>query len=413
MGGSIFVDQGDGKLKPLKQQEYKAEVVLQELLADYPDLLAGEQMNPEDPRRWLLISREFPVPDSDSGLDRWWLDHLFVDQEGVPTLVEVKRSSNAEVRREVVAQMLEYAANAAAWSTDRIAQVYTERCAEDGVDPQQELDYIAGDSTAEEFWLRVKANLESGRLRLVFVADAIPLQLLRIVEFLNTQMDSTQVLAVEVPQYVGDDGLRAYVPRLLGQTARVQQRRAIAGAASRSVSRIALDDQSVSGCLEQLEHNPNIAGSREALAEFVREFAGMAMDLRNDGRAEVSYRPNRAGGDKAAIRLEVKLKGSASVRVLSCECAPRGQDGVTLFWSLRDLLDRSKDDLATTEHIRKLSDCVIGAISTEELRQDIKNKVHGTDTGKERIPLNLLESDKRPEVIQGIRVFCQAVGGIH
>jgi hypothetical protein len=38
---------------------------------------------------------------------RWSLDHLFIDGDGVPTLVRVKRTSDPRARREVVAQMLE------------------------------------------------------------------------------------------------------------------------------------------------------------------------------------------------------------------------------------------------------------------------------------------------------------------
>ena len=49
-----------------------------------------------DPRRQrpagtklLLIRREFGVPEEARGSDRWSIDHLFVDQAGVPVLVEV------------------------------------------------------------------------------------------------------------------------------------------------------------------------------------------------------------------------------------------------------------------------------------------------------------------------------------
>jgi hypothetical protein len=45
-------------------------------------------------RRWLLVRREAGVPDSETGGSRWSLDHLFIDQEAVPTLVEVKRSDD-------------------------------------------------------------------------------------------------------------------------------------------------------------------------------------------------------------------------------------------------------------------------------------------------------------------------------
>src|SRR5690606_20140233 len=71
---------------------------------------------------------------------------------------------------------------------------------------------------------QVQANLQAGRIRLVFVADEIPAQLRRIVEFLNQQMTPAEVLAVEVRQYVGK-APRTLVPRLIGQTAQAQQRK--------------------------------------------------------------------------------------------------------------------------------------------------------------------------------------------
>ncbi len=47
---------------------------------------------------------------------------------------------------------------------------------------------------------------------MLFVADEIPFQLRRIVEFLNAQMSEAEVLAViEVKQYVGQ-GLQTLVP---------------------------------------------------------------------------------------------------------------------------------------------------------------------------------------------------------
>ena len=41
---------------------------------------------------------------------RWTI--CFLDQDGIPTLVEVKRASDTRIRREVVGQMFDYAANA-------------------------------------------------------------------------------------------------------------------------------------------------------------------------------------------------------------------------------------------------------------------------------------------------------------
>src|SRR5207302_2774951 len=62
-----------------------------------------------------------PVPDPYTGTDRWSIDFLFVDQDATPTFVECKRYLDTRSRREVVGQVLEYAANAQHyWSGDDI-----------------------------------------------------------------------------------------------------------------------------------------------------------------------------------------------------------------------------------------------------------------------------------------------------
>ena len=53
---------------------------------------------------------------------------------------------------------------------------------------------------------------------MLFVADLIPEELRRIVEFLNDQMDQTEVLAIEIKQFVAQQGLKSLVPRVVGQT---------------------------------------------------------------------------------------------------------------------------------------------------------------------------------------------------
>ena len=108
----IFIRSGNGGLEPLQEVPFDTEDELQELVADYPELLAVEQIDPENPRRWILIKREKGIPDRPDAGDRWSVDHLLLDQEAVPTLVETKRSSSSEIRRRIVGQMLDYAAHA-------------------------------------------------------------------------------------------------------------------------------------------------------------------------------------------------------------------------------------------------------------------------------------------------------------
>src|SRR5688572_14204428 len=105
----IFLRQGDSFVA-LREQTYEAETVLQELIAGHPEMLAGDDA---EHGTLLLIRREAGVTDAEDGGPRWSLDHLYLDAAGVPTLVEVKRSSDTRGRREVVAQMVDYGANAA------------------------------------------------------------------------------------------------------------------------------------------------------------------------------------------------------------------------------------------------------------------------------------------------------------
>ena len=127
---------------------YLSEDVLQQLLAQHPNLLSGSQITPNKPRRWLLVSREFGVPDAERSGNRWSLDHLFLDQDGIPTLVEVKRSTDT-----------------------------------------------------------------------------------RIIEFLNEQMRSAEILGVEIKQFTGKT-MKTLVPRVIGLTSEAQNAKASASVSS-------------------------------------------------------------------------------------------------------------------------------------------------------------------------------------
>jgi hypothetical protein len=74
----------------------------------------------------------------------------------------------------------------------------------------------------ETFWELVFNKLKTGQVRLVFVADKIPKELRRIIEFLNEQMQNVEVLGVELPQYVGA-GLTTIVPKMIGKTTVAEQ----------------------------------------------------------------------------------------------------------------------------------------------------------------------------------------------
>lgn len=217
MEGAIYLLQESGALVRMAHRSCDSEDVLQTLLAHYPALLAGDQIDSSRPRRWLLIGREVSLSTREDSAGRWAVDHLFLDQEGVPTLVEVKRSGDARLRREVVGQLLDYAAHAVhSWSPEHLARLLEERCRREGLESKRLLaELLERCHRPGDFWEKVRSNLETGRVRLVFVAEEVPPELARVVTFLNTQMRPAQVLAVEVRRYCGG-GLTALVPRVLG-----------------------------------------------------------------------------------------------------------------------------------------------------------------------------------------------------
>jgi hypothetical protein len=207
---------GDGHAVPMNEERYEAEKLLQRLLAETPDIMPGELIDEYDPRRWLLVSREAGI--ALEGAGKLSLDHLFLDQDGIPTLVEVKRSSDTRLRREVVAQMLDYAANLSVLPSGRIRELLDRRCAAEGIDVDDATAGLLGDDhDTGSFWDQVESNLRAGRIRLVFLADRIGPGLKQIIEFLNGQFARAEVLGVEVRQWRGE-GMTALVSTVVGKS---------------------------------------------------------------------------------------------------------------------------------------------------------------------------------------------------
>ncbi|MFA3876003.1 hypothetical protein ABS735_20335 [Streptomyces sp. MMCC 100] len=208
------------ELEALELAGFETEEEFQELLALHPRVLDFGSLADGRPLRLVLVAREMGVPTSTESGSAYWLDHLFVDADGVPTLVEVKRATDTRIRREVVGQMLDYAANAARyWPAALLQRSFEDTCVKDGRPLEEAYGEFLGEGSADEFWQTVEERLAAGQMRLLFVADRIPLELRAIVEFLNRQMRQTDVYAVELTQYRGGGDLRVLVPRIHGEVA--------------------------------------------------------------------------------------------------------------------------------------------------------------------------------------------------
>lgn len=222
MTSSIYVLDKSNNLIEMRQQYFETEDIFQQLIEQYPNILAGDQINSNDPRRWIFISREMGVPSETGGGTQWFLDHLFIDQDAIPTFVEVKRATDTRIRREVVAQMLDYAANATSyWEIETLRACYEAQLEQGKTISLESLGISA--SKEEAYWQNVMTNLKVGRVRLLFVADEIPTSLQRIIEFLNEQMTETEVLGLAIKQYVSTEGLKTLVPNIIGRTSTAVQ----------------------------------------------------------------------------------------------------------------------------------------------------------------------------------------------
>jgi hypothetical protein len=193
---------------------------LQSALENNYDLLPGDQIAPDDPCRWLMIRREMPVPDPTSGQNRWNIDFLFADQTAMPTFVECKRFHDTDSRRKVVGQMMEYAANGHHYWTTADLYAYAEQSVKaKGGSVVEELKLIGWNNPdePETFFQAIEENLREGQVRLIFFLEEASFELKSIVEFLNSQMERSEVLLVEARQYrLGQE--RIISPALFGFT---------------------------------------------------------------------------------------------------------------------------------------------------------------------------------------------------
>src|SRR3990170_8640302 len=102
----ILVQDQSG-VRPL-EEGFATEQELQTFLREHPDLMPLEEIELHAPAL-LCIGWEVGLA---SGAE----DILYIDQNGLLTVVETKLRKNPEARREVVGQILEYAAQMSTWS---------------------------------------------------------------------------------------------------------------------------------------------------------------------------------------------------------------------------------------------------------------------------------------------------------
>lgn len=219
-GDKIFIINGESITDTLIEFPWKEihegknlEDALQSLIENNPDIIPGSQIYPdrEEQLRFLLLSREMSVRN-------WSLDILMIDQDGILTLIECKLVENPEARRDVIGQIMEYAAHAKLdWGDGRAKNKAIEYWNNKGKNLDDVIRENFDGIEVEDFWNLVEKNLNDGYIRLIIAADKIKDEVRKTIEYLNLEMKKTEIYGLELKRYKGESKQIVIVPHLIGK----------------------------------------------------------------------------------------------------------------------------------------------------------------------------------------------------
>ena len=182
--------------------KFSNESELESVLSEFPDLLMDDGREDGAPKI-KFVDRQVTLPDAGR------LDLLFVDGEGIPIAVETKLARNAEARREVVAQVIDYLSSLTSLTVDELDKRVNGKL-------EAALRALAEgeESGFDGLWQKVGENLRDGRARIVVALDEAPADLQRIFRFLARRSD-LDVLLVSVRRYASPKLGKILVPQIL------------------------------------------------------------------------------------------------------------------------------------------------------------------------------------------------------
>ena len=200
----ILVIEGD-KVRPLDKTRFTEEGKLQDYLEKYPSLIPlGEVV--EGVSDLLCIGREV-------GAGPGAIDLLFIDRDGLLTIVETKLAKNPEARRTVVGQIIEYASYISQWTAAdvfRIANTYLKTNLDEFMENMGEGGFLA-----EDFRSNVEQNLKDGKIRCIIAVDELIEPLRATVTFLNSY-SNFDILLLQVSSFEESEERRVLIPSLFG-----------------------------------------------------------------------------------------------------------------------------------------------------------------------------------------------------
>jgi hypothetical protein len=211
LGNPCVITGGTGnpryqKLHVLRKDEIESEECLQRLLHEEPWILPVSSIDSRIEGSIISLGREISVPSGS-------IDNLFISSSGYLVLVETKLRRSPEARRQVVAQILDYAYQVSQWAYQDIQGIW--RRGRDQAEGNL-WQAVNPEGLSEGEWVDlVSANLERGAMTLLIVSDEIHDTCRQLAELLekNARMDYLFRLGlIELAHYHLDDGKILIVP---------------------------------------------------------------------------------------------------------------------------------------------------------------------------------------------------------
>ena len=259
---SIIIQDLNGDSRVLQSKPFPYEDVLQRNIAELPSLVALDMVI-DEPVSHQTVGLEWTV-----GSGR--ADIILVGSDALLTVIETKLNRNPEARREVIAQILEYAAYLSEWTIVEIQHraddfIQSDDCpaAYRGTSFDQVLqsllDQSGNDASVNSFKSDIEQNLRQGRMRLVVAVDEVGEQAQKIVSFVNAY-SSFDIYLLQVSVFEDAQRGRIFAPSLHGYARKMQTSRV------RVNWNWEMYESELSWTADQIQRSQELVGQLEAIS---------------------------------------------------------------------------------------------------------------------------------------------------
>lgn len=366
------------------------EAWLQELLFANPELMPMDRIDAGS-GAMLPLCRELPIARSGGVV---FLDLLGVTPQGRLVLVECKLWRNPQARREVVAQVIEYAGLMRGWTYGDLTAKLKQRCGWTGANPIFEHARALWPDLDEAVFVdRISRSLDAADFHLIIAGDGIRSDVQVLARQINESGSKARLSLVEFQIWRATTGDTVVLPWLPVKTELIEQRVTVAADNGRQlkVQEVRIDDPNVSrpagrepadydqvGKPVDPERAANAERTRQFWARFIRTVrfdhpeqtaptyggpnwvrialgAGHRLTVyRQSGKEAMGvYMPLNAEKDIGLVAMvEAELDGMKQESGLELELVPRTSDP-----SIHDLwVTASTQGLSEDEQIAWLAD---------------------------------------------------------